>query len=83
LTVSPITVASPDITRGDDAELRQDGQIGDGGCTNVSHSSHPWMRSRPSWPYVQNHSLHGSKRGRGREVIGAPSDRCERASASD
>ena len=61
-----MTVASPDITRGDEAELRHDGQIGDGGWTSSLHSSQPWMRSWPSSPEVQNQPSHGSSLGSGR-----------------
>jgi hypothetical protein len=65
-----MTVAVPDITLGDDDLLRHAGQIGDGGCTRVSQSSQPWMRSCPSSPDVQNQPLHGSSFGSGRVGAG-------------
>ena len=47
-TVTPMTVARPDIGRGDHDELRHAGHTGAGGWTSVSHSSQPWIRRTPS-----------------------------------
>jgi hypothetical protein len=75
LTVTPTTVARPDIAVGDDAALRHTGHTGAGGWTRVPQSSQPWMRNRPSAPDVQNQPFQGSSFGSGRTVtIGSPLD---------
>ena len=50
---------------GSHARLRQTGQIGTGGWTRVPQSVHRWMRSRPSAPDFQNHSVAGVSSGSG------------------
>ena len=57
LTVNPTTVPRPDTAVGDHDRLRHTGQIGTGGCTSVLQSLQPWIRSWPSAPDVQNHSV--------------------------
>ena len=66
LIVKATTVARPDTSVGAHDRLRQLGQIGAGGWTSALQSVHPWMRSTPSAPEVQNHSLNGVSCGSGR-----------------
>jgi hypothetical protein len=66
LIVHPATVARPDTTVGVDAALRQRGQTGVGGWTSWPQSVHPWTRSCPSPPDVQNHPVVGESSGNGR-----------------
>ena len=58
-------MARPDTSTGADARLRHYGQIGTGGCTSRPQSEQPWMRSLPSAPERQNHSVAGVNSGRG------------------
>src|SRR4051812_29699890 len=65
-TVKPTTVARPDTTVCTRARLLHAGQIGTGGWTSLPQSPHPWMRSVPSSPDVQNHWLASVSCGSGR-----------------
>ena len=67
-TVTPTTVARPETGVACHDRLRQFGQMGTGGCTNVEQSLQRWMRRRPSAPDFQNHSLAGVSSGRGRTL---------------
>src|SRR5436190_17784293 len=70
LIVNPTTVPRPETATCVRALLRHAGQIGVGGWTKVPQSAHPSMRSLPSDPDVQNHSLNGVSCGSGR--VGTP-----------
>src|SRR5437588_11158929 len=69
LTVKATTVPRPDTTVGTRSRLRHTWHTGTGGCTSAPQSPHPWMRSWPSFPHVQNHSLVGVSSGSGRNAL--------------